>query len=250
MSHDDPRTLHEEHRPDAVAHRLARRAGHGYLGDAVLGAIDGCVTTFAVVAGVAGAGLPRGVALVLGFSNLIADGFSMAASNFERARSEESRVARAREAERKHIELVPEGEREEVRQILAAKGFEGEDLERAVAVVTGERERWIDFMVVEELGLAPLPPAPLRAALATFGAFLAVGTIPLLPFVWMSGASPGLFAASAAATAGAFLLVGWLQGRELGIRPGLAALRTLAVGGSAAALAFLVARILGRWSGV
>ena len=248
-AHEEHGRLQDEHHPHAVARRIAQRAGQGYLGDAVLGAIDGCVTTFAVVAGVAGAGLPRGVALVLGFSNLIADGFSMAASNFERARNERSRGERAREAERKHIALVPDGEREEVRQILASKGFAGEDLERALAVVTAERERWIDFMLVEELGLPPLPPAPLRSALATFAAFLVVGAVPLLPLIWIaSNASSALFPASAGATAAAFLLVGWLQGRALGTAPALSALRTLAVGGSAAALSYVVALLLREWA--
>ncbi len=46
------------------------------------GGIDGAVTTFAVVSGVAGAGLLSGVVIVLGLANLVDDGFSMAASNY------------------------------------------------------------------------------------------------------------------------------------------------------------------------
>ena len=53
-----------------------------YLSDFVYGGIDGAVTTFAVVAGVAGAGLDSAVVLILGFVNLFADGFSMATSNY------------------------------------------------------------------------------------------------------------------------------------------------------------------------
>ena len=53
-----------------------------YLGEFVYGAIDGAVTTFAVVAGAAGAGLSPAIVLILGFANLFADGFSMAASNY------------------------------------------------------------------------------------------------------------------------------------------------------------------------
>lgn len=54
----------------------------GYLGDAVFAASDGIITTFAVVAGAVGASLPDSVILILGFANLFADGFSMAAGNY------------------------------------------------------------------------------------------------------------------------------------------------------------------------
>ena len=44
------------------------------LGDFVLGAVDGTITTFAIVSGVAGAGISVGVAIVLGLANVLADG--------------------------------------------------------------------------------------------------------------------------------------------------------------------------------
>lgn len=53
-----------------------------FLPDLVYGANDGIITTFAIVAGVVGAGLPASVVLILGFASLLADGFSMASSNY------------------------------------------------------------------------------------------------------------------------------------------------------------------------
>jgi VIT1/CCC1 family predicted Fe2+/Mn2+ transporter len=237
--------LAAEHAPGAVSARLAGRIQPSYLGDAVLGAIDGCVTTFAVVAGVVGAGLPRSVALILGMANLAADGFSMAVSNLERARSEQEHRERARRIEHHHIDQVPEGEREEVRQILAGKGFGGDLLEEAVRVVTCDRERWVDFMLTEELGLALHGPSPRRAALVTFGSFCAVGLVPLLPFVLTPAwGDPELFGLSAALTALAFFGVGVLKGRVLEHPPLRAGLRTLTVGGTAAVLAYAVGILL------
>lgn len=66
-----------------------RQLGQHYLKDLVYGANDGIITTFAVVSGVAGAELDPGVVLILGFANLLADGFSMGASNFLAIRSDE-----------------------------------------------------------------------------------------------------------------------------------------------------------------
>jgi VIT1/CCC1 family predicted Fe2+/Mn2+ transporter len=74
--------LQAEHQPEASKARLAAIRRGGYLADAVLGSIDGCVTTFAVVAGSFGGGLSGRVAIILGLANLLADGFSMGASNY------------------------------------------------------------------------------------------------------------------------------------------------------------------------
>src|SRR5690606_18092304 len=65
------------HSPEAIARRLDRGPGHNYLRDFIYGAIDGAITTFAIVSGVAGAGLSSGVVIVMGLANLLADGFSM-----------------------------------------------------------------------------------------------------------------------------------------------------------------------------
>ena len=100
--------------------------------------VDGAVTTFAVVSGVAGAQLSSRVIIILGLANLLADGFSMAASNYSGTKTEIDDRRRLTEVERRHIALYPEGEREEIRQILAAKGLSGPSLEDAVAAVTAK----------------------------------------------------------------------------------------------------------------
>jgi VIT1/CCC1 family predicted Fe2+/Mn2+ transporter len=147
------RELEAEHLPQAIARRLSAHRRHGYIGDAVLGAVDGCVTTFAVVAGAVGGGFSEIVVIVLGFANVLADGFSMAVSNYLGTKSECEEVDKARRTERTHIEAIPAGEREEIRQIFARKGFGGDLLERIVEVITSNPKLWVDTMLTEELGL-------------------------------------------------------------------------------------------------
>lgn len=240
---EERRRLREEHHAERINARLSERRGHSYLGDAVLGAIDGCVTTFAVVAGSVGAQFPGVVVVVLGLANLAADGFSMGASNYLGTKSERERVENARREEERHIDQVPEGEREEVRQIFERKGFKGEALEHIVEVITGDRELWVNTMITEELGLPLEGPSPWRAGLSTFAAFVAAGLVPLLPFL-SGGAEDEPFVASAAITALVFWLVGMLKGRALD-RPALrSGMETLAIGSVAAVLAYAMGALL------
>lgn len=236
------------HSARAIAERLARAPGHSYLRDFVYGAVDGAVTTFAIVAGVAGAKLSAGVIIVLGLANLLADGFSMAASNYLGTRSEIQLRDKARAREHEHVRIYPEGEREEIRQIFAQKGFSGPDLERIVAVITADQERWVNTMLREEHGMSLAVPSPWKAALATFVAFIAAGSVPLWAYLWNWGgwydiASP--FVWCAVSTGAAFMVIGVWRGRLVGRNWLLAGGETLLIGGSAAALAYAVGVLLG-----
>ncbi|MEM9292245.1 MAG: VIT1/CCC1 transporter family protein [Acidobacteriota bacterium] len=240
-------TLQVSHTAAAIRQRLAQGPRVSYLKDFVYGAIDGAVTTFAIVSGVAGAQLASSVVIILGIANLLADGFSMAVSNYLGTRSEAQQRERARRTEERHIDLVPEGEREEVRQIFAAKGLTGPVLEEVVGVITSDRRRWVETMLREELGLAEATAHPLRAGASTFLAFVAVGAMPLLPYLWLwlqplgdvgQGIDP--FTWSCALTATTFFAVGALKGHLVEESPVGSGLETLTVGGGAAALSYAV----------
>jgi VIT1/CCC1 family predicted Fe2+/Mn2+ transporter len=235
------------HTAAGIAERLAQTPETSYLRDFVYGAVDGAVTTFAIVAGVAGAQLSTVVVIVLGLSNLLADGFSMAASNFLGTRSEIQLREKARAEEREHIRIYPEGEREEIRQIFVRKGFSGQDLDRIVEVITADRERWINTMLREEHGMSLSSPKPWKAALATFAAFIVAGSVPLCVYLWnwassYKVASPFLWCA--VSTGATFLAIGIWRGRLVQRNALLAGGETLLLGGSAAALAYAVGVVL------
>ncbi|MXN67108.1 hypothetical protein GR183_19540 [Stappia sp. GBMRC 2046] len=176
--------LEHEHDPEAIARRLEGGPRVNYLRDWIYGGIDGAVTTFAIVAGVVGADLSSGVAIVLGVANLLADGFSMAAANYSGTKAERDDYRRLRRMEERHIDTVPEGEREEVRQIYSRKGYSAGDLSRIVSLITSRRQVWLDTMLEEEHGVSPVLRHPVKAALATFSAFVICGCVPLLPFAF------------------------------------------------------------------
>src|SRR4026208_599471 len=108
--------MEHEHTAEAIEQRLALGPQHNYLRDWIYGGIDGSGTTFAVVSGVSGARLSTWIILVMGFANLFADGFSMAASNFLGTKAEHDDLERLEAVENRHIDTFPEGEKEEVRE--------------------------------------------------------------------------------------------------------------------------------------
>jgi VIT1/CCC1 family predicted Fe2+/Mn2+ transporter len=238
-----PKQAEHSHEPAAIAARLAAGPRTSYLPDAVFGAIDGTVTTFAVVSGAVGADLPARVVIILGIANLLADGFSMAAGNFAAVRAAHEQAEKLRVQEHRHVADYPDGEREEVRQIYRAKGFTGAALERLTGLITSQREAWIDTMLAGEYGLVPNTRSPLRAALTTFLGFVSAGALPLLPFLF--GLSHAAVAATAA-TAVVFALIGSLKSRWTMRTWWASGAETLAIGLGAAVVAYGVGRLLGQ----
>lgn len=242
--HSHQQKLRQEHRPENIARRLQQSPKPRRLSDLVLGAIDGCVTTFAIACGAYGAGFPPMVVVVMGFANLFADGFSMAVSNYEAVSAERHFADEARRTEEQHIELVPDGEREEVRQIFAAKGFSGESLEVIVNTVTSDHKLWVETMLQEEYGLASIDPNPLASAWWTFCAFVVVGLVPILPFLIPGIAPATQFGASTILAGIIFFGIGLVKGWVIGHRILLSGCKTFVLGGGAAALAFLTGYLL------
>ncbi|WP_197911749.1 VIT1/CCC1 transporter family protein [Kineobactrum salinum] len=198
----------------------------------------------------AGAGLSSGIIIILGLANIVADGFSMAVSNYLGTKTDSEHVANMRSEERAEIHSDPEGEREEIRQIYAGKGFSGEQLEQVVAVITADHTRWVDTMLQEEHGLSLESTNAAMAALTTFAAFALVGLLPLLPFLvnWsLPGFVPAPFAVSSLITLVAFFLVGAVKGQFVKVSGYRSGFETLLVGGAAALLAYIVGFVLGEY---
>lgn len=218
--------------------------------DFVYGATDGAVTTFAVVAGVVGASLSPSIVLILGFANLFADGFSMAVGNYLGSKSQREFIEKERRKEEWEIDNLVEQEKQEIKDIYMKKGFKAELLDEIVNVITSRRKVWIDTMMREELGLIEEKKKPLDGAITTFTAFNLVGLVPLIPFVFLhlSGftiSTEHAFLYSVVFTGISFFLIGIVRGKIVNkslLRTGI---NTLAVGGIAASVAYVVGYLLG-----
>lgn len=237
------------HSRRAIAEAIEEHGGtsHQYIGDMVYGGLDGIVTTFAVVSGVAGAGLGAGIILILGLANLLADGLSMAAGAYLSLKSEREYYARERQREVWEVAHFPEGERAELLELYKAKGYSPDDAQTLVAIQSQRQDLWVDEMMVQELGLLPDDRQPLLSAAATFGAFLVAGAVPLLTYLvglFVPIGPEAAFAISIALSGLALFALGAakvLVTERSWFRSGL---EMLVVGGAAAGVAYLVGYLL------
>lgn len=236
-SSDRIKAAYEEHKTESGA----------YIGEAVYGALDGIVTTFAVVAGVEGARLSSGIVLILGFANLIGDGLSMGVGSYLSTKSRREYERSERERESWEIENYPDGEIEEIKEIYKRKGFTGQDLDRAVEIITSDKEIWVKTMMQEELGILEESGHPFFNGLSTFVSFIVAGFIPLLFFV-MALAIPSLeqytFSMSVILTGLTLFVVGSIRVLVTRTSWWRSGLEMLIVGGAAALGAYLVGYFL------
>ena len=220
-----------------------------YLGEFVYGGIDGAVTTFAVVAGSAGASLDITVILILGFANLLADGFSMSVGAYLSSKSERESYDKQYRQTARRVAAQPEQERQDLRRIYRDKGFEGDLLEQVVDVIAQDRDRWVEVVMTEDLEMIPDSKSPITIGGVTYLSFVVVGIIPLLSYLFNydSGRTDQeLFLWSCGLTSVGFVFIGWLKAKvtDNSIPRGIA--ETLLLGGIAAAVSYFVGDVLER----
>ena len=233
-----------EHQKGTATEVFHASFGGTYIRDIVYGANDGIITTFAVVAGVAGAQLNSKIVLILGFANLLADGLAMAIGNYLGTKSEQEYAAAERKMEEWEVEHLPNEESAEIRKIYQRKGFTGIDLDRVVKIITSDKKRWVDEMMIAELGIIPSDSsAAFKNGIATFIAFTSAGLLPLVPYV-LNSFTPTLsnvnFQFSIIMTAAALFIVGSLRTlitKKYWLRSGI---EMLLVGAIAASVAYFV----------
>lgn len=223
-------------RPDGFYHREAGK----YIKDAVYGANDGIITTFAVVAGVAGADLSVITVLLLGISNLLADGFSMAASSWLSTKSERDMYQRERSVEEWELRNRRTSELAEMRALLKERGYAPEDAKHLTDLLIKNEDFWLDMMMREELKLSGARGLkPIWSASITFFAFVIAGIVPLSIYFFFPP-HQNLFLYASLLTVLALFIVGSLRARFTRKSAIFAGFEMLIVGGIAAVIAYTI----------
>jgi VIT1/CCC1 family predicted Fe2+/Mn2+ transporter len=246
-AYDEKNVEHMKHVHDHHSAEKHQSEGH-FIRSAVYGGLDGIITTFAVVSGVAGAKLAAGIVLILGFANLVADGISMAVGDYLSTRAEQEYYAKERKREEWEVEHYLPGERKEMIDIYVQKGYSKKDATTIIDTLLKNKEAFVDSMMVDELGILEDDENPIKNALVTFGSFTVFGFIPLFAFVgalafgWFGERT---FLVACILTGLTLFGLGALKTKFTGQKWYIAGLQMLAVGGVAAIAAYGVGVLLG-----
>jgi len=231
------------------AHSLGRT--QEFLKQIVYGGNDGIVTTFAIVAGFAGAAAD-GVAqigglavLVFGLANLFADAVSMGLGEFLSARSQHDLYRSRRESELREIENNPEQERMELFEILRQRGLPAGEADTTTAILSQHPKIMADLMMTYEFGMQdPDEESPALNGLFTFVSFVVFGAIPLVPY-FLFEPTKTTFLFSIATTLSALIGLGLLRWSATREHIARSVGETVMIGTVCAIVAFAVGWIVG-----
>jgi len=226
---------------DAPQHREEHRKVN-WLRDVILGGQDGLVNILGIVLGVIAGGGAKTVLLAAGFAAAITESISMGAVGYTSSVSERDYYQAEQAREAAEIDVTPEAERQEIRDIYAAKGFAGELLDQVTDTITANRDRWLASMMDEELHLQPVQATDIiRSAVVITIATLIGHLIPLLPFVWLPRTTALILAV--VLSAGVLFGVGVYSSVTLVGDWRKNGLKMVAIGLGAAAIGFLIGHL-------
>ena len=234
----------EGHHQHAHAHVEAHFESGATVRDIVIGLSDGLTVPFALAAGLSGAIASSRIVVLAGLAEIAAGSIAMGLGGYLAARGDAEHYVSERHREEREIVERTHDEEEEIYEI-----FEQYEVPRANAAPVLEALKknptaWVDFMMRFELGLEePKANRALSSALTIAGSYIAGGLIPLLPYMLVSDNFTAL-KLSAVITLAALAIFGALKGRLVGTGWLRSALQTVVIGGIAASVAYILARLL------
>lgn len=212
--------------------------------DIVIGMSDGLTVPFALAAGLSGAVDSTTVVVTAGLAEIAAGSIAMGLGGYLAAKSDADHYDSERKREEEEIISKVEAEHEEVAEVFRGYGLSEAEIAPILARFDNNHTAWVDFMMRFELGLEkPEPKRALQSALTIAGAYIVGGFIPLSPYILFNNSQTALLI-SVIVTLIALLVFGYFKGRFTGAKPMQSALKTMLVGGLAAAAAFTIARLI------
>ena len=226
------------------AHREKHFRAGEFVRDVVIGMADGLTVPFALAAGISGATDATKLIVTAGFAEIAAGSIAMGLGGYLAARGDAEHYHGERVREEREIVELPQAEADEITDIFSTYGLSAEESAPVVAALQRHPKAWVDFMMRFELGLEePEPGRAWKSATTIAVAYVVGGLVPLSPYIFSSSARTAL-PISVVATLAALGVFGYLKARFTGMPAGRGAWQTMLVGGAAAAVAFVIARLV------
>lgn len=212
--------------------------------DIVIGMADGLTVPFALAAGLSGTIAGTKIVVIAGLAEIAAGSIAMGLGGYLAARTDLEHYISELKREWRETKEMPEEEAEEVAGMFRQYEMSAAQITPVVDAIRANRKRWVDFMMRFELGLErPDPKRARRSAATIAGSYIAGGMIPLLPYILFNDA-PVALAFSVCVTLIALFVFGYIKGHYTGLPPLRGAMQTTLIGGTAAAAAFSIAKLI------
>jgi VIT1/CCC1 family predicted Fe2+/Mn2+ transporter len=213
--------------------------------DIVIGMSDGLTVPFALAAGISGAGAATKIVVLAGLAEIAAGSIAMGLGGYLAARTDYEHYTTEQFRENWEIDHLPEREKEEVADVFRNYGMDDVHIHPIIEAMSNNRKQWLDFMMRFELGLEAPDPKRARISALTIGlSYIVGGFIPLSPYMLIHYL-PTALVVSIIVTLIALFLFGYIKGSFTGTKPFRSGFQTVLVGGLAAGVAFLLARLIG-----
>jgi VIT1/CCC1 family predicted Fe2+/Mn2+ transporter len=226
-----------------MEHQEEHLQSAAWLTDIVIGMSDGLTVPFALAAGLSGAVSSTGIIVIAGIAEIAAGSIAMGLGGYLAGKTEIDHYNSELKREYREVELVPEKEKEEVREFFENLGLSEDIQKQAVEEIARDKQKWVDFMMKYELGLdKPDPKRATKSAMNIGLSYVVGGLVPLSPYFFINTPVEAL-KISVVVTLICLFIFGYFKSRMTGIHPWAGALRVMLIGAVAAGAAFGVAKI-------
>jgi vacuolar iron transporter family protein len=224
------------------AHKEEHLKSSAFITDIVIGMSDGLTVPFALAAGLSGAVQSNTVVITAGIAEIVAGSIAMGLGGYLAGKTEQEHFQSELKREYEEVEIVPEREKMEVREVFAEYGLSESSQIIIADEMAKDKDKWVDFMMKYELGLEKPDANRARNSAATIGlSYIVGGMIPLTAYFFTPTPFDGLLI-SALLTVVCLFIFGYFKSKVTGQPPVKGALKVTLIGIAAAAAAFIVAR--------
>jgi vacuolar iron transporter family protein len=235
-------TIHASHTHDP--HIEGHFKSSEIVRDIVIGLSDGLTVPFALAAGLSGAVSSSRIVVLAGLAEIAAGSIAMGLGGYLAARGDAEHYVSERQREEREIIERTHDEEEEIYEIFGQYSVDRTSAAPVLDALKRNPSAWVDFMMRFELGLEePARNRAHRSAFTIAMSYVAGGFIPLLPYMVVEENLTAL-KLSVVITLVALAVFGALKGKMLGTGWLRSALQTVTIGGTAAAAAYILARLL------
>jgi len=225
-----------------IIHKEEHLGSSEFITDIVIGMSDGLTVPFALAAGLSGAVQHNSIVITAGIAEIVAGSIAMGLGGYLAGKTEQEHFQSELKREYEEIELIPEEEKKEVRQVFAEYGLNELTQNSIADELAKDKDKWVDFMMKYELGLEKPNINRARNSAATIGiSYIVGGLIPLSGYFFTQTPYQGLVV-SAILTVICLFLFGYFKSKVTGQPLIKGAAKVTLIGITAAAAAFMVAK--------